>query len=197
MGSEKWSDSRHTFKVLMTIWWVGCGAREAGWVTVKQGGQQSTWGTAGEEHTYMVPLSWKTHSSTLAWKISWTEEQGPWGSQRVRHDWATSLHFVPLGCNNKVSQTGQLISNRNLVLTVLEAGSLRTGGYQHNWWRLSSRVYPHVVEGLGSSVGSLISTLTPFLRLPPYDLNTTSKPHPLTPSSLEVIMSTQPFCRRY
>ena len=35
-----------------------------------------------------------THSNTLAWKIPWTEEIG-WllsmGSQRVRHDWATSL----------------------------------------------------------------------------------------------------------
>ena len=35
-----------------------------------------------------------THSSTLAWKIPWTEEPGGLQSlrlQRVRHDWATSL----------------------------------------------------------------------------------------------------------
>ena len=35
-----------------------------------------------------------THSSTLAWKISWTEEPSRLqsvGSQRVRHDWVTSL----------------------------------------------------------------------------------------------------------
>ena len=35
-----------------------------------------------------------THSSTLAWKIPWTEEAGRLqsiGSLRVRHDWATSL----------------------------------------------------------------------------------------------------------
>ena len=35
-----------------------------------------------------------THSSTLAWKIPWTEEPGglqSMGSQRVRHTWATSL----------------------------------------------------------------------------------------------------------
>ena len=35
-----------------------------------------------------------THSSTLGWKIPWTEEPGrlrSMGSQRVRHDWATSL----------------------------------------------------------------------------------------------------------
>ena len=37
-----------------------------------------------------------THSSILAWRISWTEAPGrlqPTGSQRVEHDWATSLHF--------------------------------------------------------------------------------------------------------
>ena len=37
-----------------------------------------------------------THSNTLAWKIPWTEEHGrleSMGSQRVRHNWATSLHF--------------------------------------------------------------------------------------------------------
>ena len=36
------------------------------------------------------------HSSTMAWKIPWTEEPGrlqSMGSQRVGHDWATSLHF--------------------------------------------------------------------------------------------------------
>ena len=37
-----------------------------------------------------------THSSTLAWKIPWTEEPGrlqSMGSKRVGHDWATSLRF--------------------------------------------------------------------------------------------------------
>ena len=37
-----------------------------------------------------------THSSTLAWKIPWTEEPGglqSMGSLRVGHDWATSLYF--------------------------------------------------------------------------------------------------------
>ena len=39
-------------------------------------------------------LQWLTHSSTLAWKIPWTEEPGrlqSMGSRRVGHDWATSL----------------------------------------------------------------------------------------------------------
>ena len=37
-----------------------------------------------------------THSSTTAWKIPWTEEPGrlqSMGSQRVRNDWVTPLHF--------------------------------------------------------------------------------------------------------
>ena len=37
-----------------------------------------------------------THSSILAWRVSWTEEPGRLqsaGSRRVRHNWATSLHF--------------------------------------------------------------------------------------------------------
>ena len=39
------------------------------------------------------------HSSTLAWKIPWTEEPGRLQSmqlQRARHDWATSLHFTSI-----------------------------------------------------------------------------------------------------
>ena len=38
-----------------------------------------------------------THSSTLAWKIPWTEDPcrlQSMGSQGVGHDWATSLHLV-------------------------------------------------------------------------------------------------------
>ena len=41
-----------------------------------------------------------THSSTLAWKIPWTEEPGglqSMGSLRVRHDWATSLSLFLSG----------------------------------------------------------------------------------------------------
>ena len=42
-----------------------------------------------------------THSSILAWRIPWTEEPGrlqSMGSQRIRHDWGTSLHFTSLQC---------------------------------------------------------------------------------------------------
>ena len=47
------------------------------------------------------------HSNTLAWKILWMEDPGrlqSMGSQRVRHDWATSLS---LSCNeSRVLTTG-------------------------------------------------------------------------------------------
>ena len=49
---------------------------------------------------YPLEKEMATHSSILAWRIPWTEEPGrlqSTGSQRVRHDWATSLfHFKPL-----------------------------------------------------------------------------------------------------
>ena len=56
------------------------------------------------QETWVWSLGWKDplekemaiHSSTIAWKIPWTEEPGrlqSMGSQRVGHDWATSLSF--------------------------------------------------------------------------------------------------------
>ena len=57
------------------------------------------------QETWVRSLDWEDRlekamaspSSTLVWKIPWTEEPGSlqsMGSQRVRHDWATSLHFT-------------------------------------------------------------------------------------------------------
>ena len=47
-----------------------------------------------------------THSSTLAWKIPWTEKPGrpqSMGSQRVGHDWATSLS-LSFHSSNKINK---------------------------------------------------------------------------------------------
>ena len=44
--------------------------------------------------SYLPEKAMAPHSSTLAWKIPWTEEPHrlqPMGSLRVRHDWAPSL----------------------------------------------------------------------------------------------------------
>ena len=58
------------------------------------------------QETWVQSLGWKdplekemaTHSSILAWRISWAEEPGRlqfMGSQRVRHDWV-SIYFTPV-----------------------------------------------------------------------------------------------------
>ena len=56
----------------------------------------TTWETQVQSLGREDPLEKEmaTHSSSLAWKIPWTEEPGrlqSMGSQRVGHDWATSL----------------------------------------------------------------------------------------------------------
>ena len=63
-----------------------------------------------KQETQVQSLGWEdllememvTHSSALAWKTPWMEEPGglqSMGSQRVRHDWVTSLHFI-LTCDS-------------------------------------------------------------------------------------------------
>ena len=56
---------------------------------------QETWvQSLGQENPLEKEMA--THSSTVAWKIPWTEEPGrvqSMGSQRVGHDWVSSLHF--------------------------------------------------------------------------------------------------------
>ena len=47
-------------------------------------------------HFHALEKAMAPHSSTLAWKIPWTEEPGRLQSMRswrVRHDWTTSLSF--------------------------------------------------------------------------------------------------------
>ena len=66
---------------------------------------QETWvRSLGQEN----PLEKKMaiHSCTLTWKIPWMEEPGrlqSMGSQRVRHDWLTSLYFSPIAVGPCVS----------------------------------------------------------------------------------------------
>ena len=63
--------------------------------------------TEQNSNCYIVgPCSEKAmapHSSTLAWKLPWTEEPGKlqsMGSRRVRHDWTTSLSLSCTGEGN-------------------------------------------------------------------------------------------------
>ena len=63
-----------------------------------------------------------TNSSILAWKIPWTEEPcrlQSMGSQRVGHNWATSLHFTSShssGCGYwEATQTGKHLKSRGAI----------------------------------------------------------------------------------
>ena len=54
-----------------------------------------------------------THSSILAWRIPWREEPGrlqSMGSQRVGHDWATSLTFFTVQLSHPYMTTGKTIA---------------------------------------------------------------------------------------
>ena len=73
-------------------------------------------------------------SSTTAWKIPWTEEPGrlqSMGSQRVRHDWATSLpHLLTYAFENK-KNWGKSAPFSTLQVTDLKSPLLfttRSGG---------------------------------------------------------------------
>ena len=54
-----------------------------------------------------------THSSILAWKISWTEEPGglqSMGSQRVGHNWATNTYLL----NRTLGNTADSLTSHSL-----------------------------------------------------------------------------------
>ena len=82
------------------------------------------------------------HSSTLAWKILWTEEPGrlhTMGSLRIRHNWATSLYFS-LSCigegNGNPLQCSCLENPRDR-----EPGGLPSMGWHrvgHDWSNLAA-----------------------------------------------------------
>ena len=95
---------------LHSSWWFGfadCGFRETVrnnplfWASLvaqtakRLPAMRDTWVRfLGQEDPLEKEIA--VHSSTLAWKIPWTEEPDKLqstGSQRVGHDWATSLHF--------------------------------------------------------------------------------------------------------
>ena len=84
------------------------------------------------------------HSSTLAWKMPWTEEPGglqSMGSLRVGHDWATSLllftfmHWRRKWQPTPVFLPGESQGQRSLVGCLPSMGSHRVG---HDWSDLAA-----------------------------------------------------------
>ena len=82
-----------------------------------------------------------THSSTLAWKIPWTEEPGrlqSMGSQRVGHDWATSLSLFTFHALEKEMATHSSVLAWR-ISGMGEPGGLPSMGshrVRHNWSNL-------------------------------------------------------------
>jgi len=76
--------------------------------------------------------------------------------------------LVHRGCQRKTPQTGWLLSNRHLFLTVPATGSPRSG-CQHGWVRALFRVTgsllcPHIVEGARELLGLFTGAFISFLR---------------------------------
>ena len=70
------------------------------------------------------------HSSTLAWKIPWTEEPGglqSMGSLRVGHDSATSLSFHFLALEKEMATHSSVLGWR--ILGTAEPGGLPSMGW--------------------------------------------------------------------
>ena len=68
------------------------------------------------------------NSSTLAWKIRWTEETGrlqSMGSRRVEHEWATSLSFFTFNWRRKWQPTPVLLPGKSDGRRSLVGYSLR------------------------------------------------------------------------
>ena len=83
-----------------------------------------------------------THSSILAWKISWTEKPGglqSLGSQRVGHDWATNtyLHSVNIYWTMKLQYFGHFMRRVDSLEKTLMLGGIggrRKRGRQRMSW---------------------------------------------------------------
>ena len=73
---------------------------EAQWIEYLPAVQETWVWSLGREDPLEKEMA--THSSILAWRISWTEEPGglqSMGSQRVRHDWTTN---TPTCCTKDI-----------------------------------------------------------------------------------------------
>ena len=99
------------------------------------------------------------HSSTLAWKIPWTEEPGrlqSMGSLGVRHDWATSLSLFTFHALEKEMATHSSVLAWRIPGTGEPDGLPSVGSHRvrHNWSDLAAAaaadVKRHPVSPLGN-----------------------------------------------
>ena len=124
-------------------------------------------GSDGKAFVYNVgDLGWEDplekemaiHSSTIAWKILWTEEPGrlqSMGSQRVGHDWATSLSLP----SSSLLAGGE---SRWVILYVREElhSWVWFSGFLRNWQDNNIRT--------SNPVGTALGTVLEWCRLQRY-----------------------------
>ena len=92
-----------------------------------------------------------THSSILAWRIPWVEEPGglqSMGSQRVGHDWATSLSLWTHMLLGSISTTFE--KNIHLCIFACTGSSLPHAGLLELWRVGSSLQWLLLLQGAGS-----------------------------------------------
>ena len=88
----------------------------------------------GMRETWARPLGWTdplekemaTHSSTLAWKIPWTEEPGrlqSMGSQRVGHDWATLFTYFDDSYSDRCEMISHCGFNLHFYNSIMISGA--------------------------------------------------------------------------
>ena len=99
--------------------------------------QETRVGSLGREDPLEKEMA--PHSSTIVWKIPWTEEPGrlqSMGSQRVGQDWATSLslcHALP-----KCASYKQGVDSLEKTLMLGGIGGRRRRGRQRMRWQMAS-----------------------------------------------------------
>ena len=108
------------------------------------------------------------HSSTLAWKLPWTEEPGrlqSMGSLRVRHDWATSLSlFTFKHWRRKWQPTpaflpGESQGRRSLVGCCLQGRTESDTTERLNWTEQNRNRVTDVGEGQGGEFPGMNSEI--------------------------------------
>ena len=103
------------------------------------------------------------HSSTLAWKIPWTEEPGrlqSMGPLRVRHNWATSLSlFTFMHWRRKWQPTPVFLPGKSQGRGSLVGCRLWGHTVRHDWGDLAAAVE------LSTSSTALVSVKTGILSL--------------------------------
>ena len=119
-------------------------------------------------------LAMAPHSSTLAWKIPWTEEPGglqSMGSLRLGHDWATSLSlFTFMHWRRKWQPTPVFLPVESQgwesLVGCTSMGSHRVG---HDWSDLAAAaaVFPQIPLALTISLAPILQALVTSWILAP------------------------------